>query len=226
MPVVTPSESAARRRSPVQARSRERVERILDAAARVVVEVGVDALTTRNVAEGAGVPVASLYQYFADKEEILLALVERDLAEMDAQVAEDLAALRELSVRAIVETTINAFVKVYHRRPSFVVIWMRGRTNAAIRDYGRAHNQRMARELFAVAKGSGMVLPESTGRFAELAVEVADRLFQIAFEESLTADPLVVDEAVTLVTAYLEKHATDAGITGIPVPGAEPPPAG
>ncbi|NUR09940.1 MAG: TetR/AcrR family transcriptional regulator [Nocardioidaceae bacterium] len=218
--------SPPKRRVPQQVRSRDRVQRILEVTGDLVVSDGVDSLSTRAIASAAGVPVASLYQYFADKEEILLALVERDLAEMDAQVAEDLAALRELSVRAIVETTINAFVKVYHRRPSFVVIWMRGRTNAAIRDYGRAHNQRMARELFAVAKGSGMVLPESTGRFAELAVEVADRLFQIAFEESLTADPLVVDEAVTMVTAYLEKHATDAGITGIPVPGAEPPPAG
>jgi AcrR family transcriptional regulator len=202
---------------PQQVRSRGRVRRILEVTGDLVVSDGVDALSTRAIASAAGLPVASLYQYFADKEEILLALVERDVAEMDAQVAEDLATLRTLSVRAIVETTIRAFVKVYHRRPSFVVIWMRGRTNAAIRDFCRSHNQRVAQDLFAVARGAGMVDPDSTGRFAELAVEVADRLFQIAFEESFSGDPLVIEEAIKMVTAYLETHATPEGIAGVPV---------
>ncbi|WP_278257717.1 TetR family transcriptional regulator [Nocardioides convexus] len=84
-----------RRRLPTQARSRERVERILDGAAQLVVTEGVDGLTTRSIADTAGLPVASLYQYFADKEAVLLALCERDMAEMDDQVAADLAALGE-----------------------------------------------------------------------------------------------------------------------------------
>ena len=54
---------------------------------------GVEALTTRAIATEAGVPVASLYQYFGDKEAVLLALAGRDMEEMDAQVATDLAAL-------------------------------------------------------------------------------------------------------------------------------------
>ena len=81
---------------------------------------------------------------------------------MDAQVAEDLARLHGAERPQLVETTMRAFVKVYHRRPSFVVIWFRGRTNPAIRDYCRAHNQRMARDLFEVARRSGMVVEGST----------------------------------------------------------------
>ena len=203
---------------PQQVRSRDRVQRILEVTGDLVVADGVDALSTRAIAAAANVPVASLYQYFADKEAILLALVERDIAEMDAQVAEDLSRLSVLSVANIVETTVRAFVKVYHRRPSFVVIWMRGRTNAAIRDYGRAHNKRLAHDLFQVARDAGMLPPDAVGQFAELAVEVADRLFPIAFENSLSADPMVVEETIKMVTAYLEKHATPAGIHGIPVP--------
>ena len=65
-----PRSDGSRRRSAAAAASRS----ILDAAARLVVERGVDALTTRDIAEAAGVPVASLYQYFADKEDVLLAL--------------------------------------------------------------------------------------------------------------------------------------------------------
>ena len=74
------------RRVPQQSRSRDRVERILDTAATHVVTEGVETLGTRTIAEAAGVPVASLYQYFADKDDILLALVERDLESLDTLV--------------------------------------------------------------------------------------------------------------------------------------------
>ena len=117
---------------PRQERSRRRVEGLLDAAARIVVERGVDALTTRDIAEAADAPVASLYQYFNDKEDVLLALAQRDMDEMDAQVAEDLAGLKVLSVESLVRTTMNAFVSVYRRRPAFVEIYLRGRTNQAV----------------------------------------------------------------------------------------------
>jgi len=200
---------------PQQVRSRDRVQRILEVTGDLVVSDGVDSLSTRAIAAAANVPVASLYQYFADKEAILLALVERDIAEMDAQVDEDLGQLTVLSVASIVETTVRAFVKVYHRRPSFVVIWMRGRTNPTIRDYGRAHNKRVAHDLFTLARDAGMLPDGAVGQFAELAVEVADRLFQIAFEKSLVADHMVVEETIKMITAYLEKHATPAGIEGV-----------
>ena len=44
---------------------------------------------------------------------------------------------------------------------------------------------------------------------------MGDRLFQIAFEDSLTGDPHVIDEGVALVTGYLETHATRQGIAGV-----------
>lgn len=205
-----------RRRVPQQVRSRDRVERILEVTGELVVAGGVESVTTRSIAAAAEIPVASLYQYFADKESILVALVERDLAEVERQVAEDLAQVPVLSVATMVDTTMRAFVKVYRRRPSCVVIFIRGRTNPVIRDYCRRHNQKMAHNLFLTAQRAGMVVPDSTGLYAELAVEVSDRLFQIAFETSLDGDPHVIDEAVALVTSYLETHATQQGIVGVP----------
>src|SRR5690348_15746447 len=112
--------SGVRRRTPAQARSREKVEKILDAATQVVVAEGVDALTTRAIAAKAGIPVASLYQYFSDRDAVLLALVERDTREMDDQVRADLAELEVLSVSSLVETTMRAYLTVYDRRRDFV----------------------------------------------------------------------------------------------------------
>jgi AcrR family transcriptional regulator len=205
------------RRVPQQERSRRRVEAILDAAARIVVAEGVDAVGTRSIADLAGVPVASLYQYFADKDDILLALVERDVAEMDQRVGERVGALKRISLETLVEATIAAFTEVYAERPAFVMIYLRGRTNQAIRDYGRDHNRKVAAMLFGFAADLGLTVPEVTVLIAELAVEMGDRLFQLAYEETLDGDPAIINEAVTVITTYLERYATPAGLTGIEV---------
>lgn len=212
-PTTDPAPGAVgptRRRLPTQARSRERVERILDAAAQRVLAEGVEGLTTRSIAETAGLPVASLYQYFADKEAVLLALCERDMAEMDDQVAEDLAAAGELTMAGLVETSMRAFVKVYHRRPAFMQIWMRGRTNTAVYDYGRHHNKRITENLLAYAAGLGLIAQGSYSdaeltAIGELAVELGDRAFQLAFERDPHGDEFLIDEAIDLVAGYLDK---------------------
>jgi AcrR family transcriptional regulator len=196
------------RRVPVQARSRRKVGALLDAAERLVVERGVEALTTREIADAAGVPVASLYQWFADKEDVVLALAERDMTEMDEQVAGDLAVRLEhgdLTLAALVETTMRAYVAVYLRRRAFVEIYLRGRGNTAVARFGRTHNARTAHELRALAIESGLAPETLSETAALLAVEVGDRVMQLAFEHDDAGDPTLLAEGITMVTAYLEQ---------------------
>jgi AcrR family transcriptional regulator len=218
MPSVTsPAGTPAQRRTPTQARSRERVERILEAAARILVTRGVHELSTRSVAAAAAMPVASLYQYFADRDAILLALAERDMAEMDDQVRRDLAALPVLSIDSVVETIMRAFLKVYERRTHFVQIWLRGRTNAAVHEFGRQHNRRIAEELRDFAIGAGLARPDMPVAAAELAVEIGDRVFQLAYETRDDGDDFLIGEGIAMVSAYLRGFATPAGLDGVPV---------
>ena len=206
MPAVTalPTTGAnGVRRTPTQTRSRERVERILECASAIVVQHGVDALSTRDIAKAAGVPIASLYQYFADRDAILLALVERDTHEMDEQVAQDLATVEDLSIAALVETTMRAYVKVYARRPDFVEIWLRGRTNPAINEFGRKHNVRTAEELRAFAIEAGLARTDLPAAAAEFAVEIGDRCFQLAYELDLAGDTFLIEQGIVMVSAYL-----------------------
>jgi AcrR family transcriptional regulator len=60
-------------RAPVQARSRATVEAILGGAARVLASRGYSGTTTNHIAEAAGVSIGSLYQYFADKDDVIAA---------------------------------------------------------------------------------------------------------------------------------------------------------
>jgi AcrR family transcriptional regulator len=66
---------------PRQVRSIQTVHAVLDAARRVLHREGAEALNTNRVAAVAGISPGSLYQYFADREMILAALVERDVLE-------------------------------------------------------------------------------------------------------------------------------------------------
>ncbi|MEM9092559.1 MAG: TetR/AcrR family transcriptional regulator [Cyanobacteria bacterium P01_F01_bin.53] len=66
--------SAKMRSQPRQARSQERVNQILDAAEALFIREGYEATKMRALAQAAGVPVGSIYQFFKDKPEILQAL--------------------------------------------------------------------------------------------------------------------------------------------------------
>jgi AcrR family transcriptional regulator len=74
------------RRSPSQARSQHTVACVLEGAARVFRREGFAATTNRIAAE-AGVSIGSLYEYFPNKQALLIALAERHVSEAERGVA-------------------------------------------------------------------------------------------------------------------------------------------
>lgn len=78
-PAAGSSASAAGvlRRVPQQDRGQRRIERILDAAAAVIGEVGVEAASTNAIAARAATSVGSLYQFFPNRDAIVQALAMR-----------------------------------------------------------------------------------------------------------------------------------------------------
>jgi AcrR family transcriptional regulator len=78
-----PSQPSAKpRKRPRQERSQVTVQAILTASAHILTESGYDHFTTNKVAERAGVSIGSLYQYFPNKESLLLALAEHHAHEI------------------------------------------------------------------------------------------------------------------------------------------------
>ncbi len=214
--VAAAASSAGVRRVPVQRRSRDRVERILRAAERTVVRGGVAALTTRSVASAARVPVASVYQYFADREAIIAALIERHVAAMDERLARELAALKTFSVRTLAEATVAAYTAGYQQEPSYVVLWFQGRVNADIASFVRARMDDLAQRYHAFARTAGLTKPGTDVLTFKLAAEMIDAFLAIAYREDLGGDERVVREGLEMVIAAVERHATRDGIRGVP----------
>lgn len=84
------TDQALVRRRPIQTRARHKVELILEAALRILDREGEAALTTNRIAEVAGVSIGTLYQYFADRQAILGALVQRELGALGERIMESL----------------------------------------------------------------------------------------------------------------------------------------
>jgi len=89
---MPPKRQKRPRRKAKQDRARETVEVVLEAAARVLLERGYASATTNRIAEAAGVSVGTVYEYFADKEEVFAALIEREIGRIVAAMAEHTAA--------------------------------------------------------------------------------------------------------------------------------------
>ncbi len=77
-------EKSPLRRAPVQARAKERIERVLDAAEQVFVECGYEAATTNQIAARADTSIGSIYEFFGNKQAMARALAERYLTELTA----------------------------------------------------------------------------------------------------------------------------------------------
>lgn len=76
------------RKIPGQARSRATIEAVLAAAAHILEHDGLGGFNTNAVAERAGVSIGSLYQYFPNKDAILVALIEQQTAAFADSIAE------------------------------------------------------------------------------------------------------------------------------------------
>ncbi|MFW6197641.1 MAG: TetR/AcrR family transcriptional regulator [Myxococcota bacterium] len=119
------------RREPRQARSRQKVTRILAAARRILEQEGSDALNTNHIASEAGVGVGSVYEYFPDKH----AIAKRVLDELPAEEAEvviacfDRVAGQPLgeAIREVVSTVYDLYVRHHGLYRSIWALAPRGR---------------------------------------------------------------------------------------------------
>jgi AcrR family transcriptional regulator len=86
------------RKTPIQQRARRTRERILAGAAHVFAEYGYASGTTDRIAAAAGLSVGSLYQYFPNKDAILLVLAQKHLDQTADVIRETLAETRPAPV--------------------------------------------------------------------------------------------------------------------------------
>lgn len=110
------------RRLPKQQRGKQRVEKILDAAAEIFVEVGYEAATTHAIASRANTAVGSLYQFFPDKSAIFHALEIRHLERVRAMwVKFNMPTLVQLPLRQMTHKLLAAAAELLEQPTSRII---------------------------------------------------------------------------------------------------------
>jgi AcrR family transcriptional regulator len=102
-------QAVARSLDPARARAEKRVQRFLDAALELMSDGGGKDFTVQQVVERSGQSLRSFYQYFAGKDELLLALLEESVRSSADHLERAVAELDDPMAR------LQAFVVEYHR---------------------------------------------------------------------------------------------------------------
>ncbi|HEU4404980.1 MAG TPA: TetR/AcrR family transcriptional regulator [Polyangiaceae bacterium] len=203
-----PPPASPPRAVPAQARSRERYERILDAATAVFAEVGYEAATTEAIAERAATSIGSVYRFFPNKLALFQALIPRYLDQVraifEALVVEGPPAT---SWQALAERAIDAFAAYDLKTPVFRVVWMSLKVTDQLLVEGDLVNREFARRLeLAFASLAPSLEPARRRVVATVVVELVSTMLAIAALRGRDLAPQIVDETKKVVIRYLEPY--------------------
>ena len=197
----------SQRRKPTQARARATMDMIFEATARIIERNGIAALNTNRIAERAGISIGTLYEYFPNKDAILIAMARQRLAEDERLVRQALTGPDADQDVSLARRAIHALVALHEHRP---------KVRRAIMAVHLAHGfgSEHARPVQEIAE---LIVQRNTRLLGDKTAAVLDHasLFVItravigviraAFEERslLPGTTSLEDELVRLVEAYL-----------------------
>jgi len=205
---MRPRKSLQPRKSPIQQRSRLTVDQILEAAARVFAKRGYAGATTNHIAERAGVSIGSLYQYFPNKDTILVALHARHMesaSEVLRRMMEE--ALREKAApEHLLRRFVRQIIEMHASEPALHhVLLYEGPRTPELSEKLHAIEDGMAHAVEQVLAERGGISRSHAKHAAYLVVHVVENM---AHEYVIHPPPdmpieVFVEEFVTMLSGYI-----------------------
>ncbi|MFD7913239.1 TetR/AcrR family transcriptional regulator [Streptomyces sp. NPDC059752] len=193
------------RRAPIQQRSADRLARILDACAELLDETGYENLSTRAVAQRAGVPIGSVYRFFGNKRAMAIALAHRNLDRYADGIADRLIDLPATHWRPVVDAVLDEYLAMKRSVPGFALVDF-GVPAPPAEGPEADPNHQVAARLTELLSAHLALTPDATLERAVLvAVEATDALIQLAFRADPAGDPGIVAETRAMMHAYLAR---------------------
>lgn len=123
------------RRTPAQKRSKQRVEAILLAAKQLIAEKGYARLRIQDIAQRASVNPASIYQYFPEKNAVVLALGQQAVEQWKAGLVDvDLDNSSQEAAFNSIKQVVETFYEAHVADPALVDVWLSISTDKQIQD--------------------------------------------------------------------------------------------
>lgn len=197
------------RKAPRQRRSRETVEVILAATARVLASDGYARASTNRIAEVAGVSVGSIYQYFPNKDALVLAVAEEHAAEMTRLLVQIADTVAEGDLGAAIRRFVEGMIAAHAIDPALHRALVQQVLHLGVDALHEAQEQVRALVvgLLAPYRERLGVADLEIAAFV-LVATVESVIHSAVFEKpELLARPAFADELTRIVTRYLGVEA-------------------
>jgi AcrR family transcriptional regulator len=200
---MSTSNTSPSRRIPQQQRAERRVVQLLDAAAAVLAEAGYDAATMTGIAERAGASIGAVYQYFPNKEAIVLALRNQYGNEMEARWTDVEIFTESMTIEQIAHHFVEVMVSFVDEHPAYFPV-----VDAPVR-YQRdqeARNRLRQRLANVFRTRTPGLSPASAFRVANISLQIIKSMNPLYREVHANPDErqALVHEYKLVLTAYLE----------------------
>jgi AcrR family transcriptional regulator len=188
------------KRLPTQERSVRRVEAILDAAAELLRDHEPEAIGVRELAERAGVPTGTLYQFFEDKDAVLQALAVRFVVAMPGTLDAVLATAGDDWSRTI-GRVVDAYAAMIREHPAIRRLWLAGTLDTATRALEAQADATIAERLGATLRRQAGSRRGTAAQWRAL-VALIDGFLRHAFTEDPGGDEIALREGRRAARAY------------------------
>ena len=200
----SPTQSASDVRSqPVQQRSNGRVKALLDAAAAIIDEQGIDAVTSTSVAYRSGSSVGVLYRYFLNIDALLRTLARRNLDLYMTRVREgsDMAPDHPWSSW---DLTLDSYVELCRNEPSFRVLGFGDRPTEKFLSSDEPNVEFITRHFAdIVAETHSVPVTKDMLFHLQIATSMGLALMTEAFRHDAAGDKAIIEEARRVIGDYL-----------------------
>jgi len=198
------------RRTPVQARSRARVARILDATARIVAEVGFEDASIERIAGKARTSVGSIYQFYPDKLALFRAMVTRHMDQTIAMVDEVLSVWPwSQAWEGLVETLIDGMAAWAQEEPAIKTVWLTAYVNRDIVEESERFDREIARRIESILARYNPALPARRRAIvARAMVEVFGTMLLLTARVPRNEGKAMLEETRHIIIRYLRPELT------------------
>ena len=194
------------RNEPVQQRSVDRVTHLLDAAADLIDERGIDGLTTSDVATRSGSSVGVVYRYFPNIQSLLRALAARNMEKFITRIFGAMTDSTDEWMVAL-DSTIDTYVDLCRNEPGFRALGFGDVIDKRFIQPEVSKNSVLALAFTELIVTKYAAAPSDELSFdVEIIIEIADALLQRAFLYERGGDERFISRLRVIVRDYLSPH--------------------
>jgi AcrR family transcriptional regulator len=201
------------RRVPMQERSHQTVQRVLDGASSLLGQMPLEEVTTTRIAAEAELSIGALYRFFPDKQAIIDAIAVRHVEQFRVSLEHsvlkslerELADLASFNPATLLNDVVDAYVLYLDAHPDFRAISFGRHISAATKEREASPNVGLPALLknFMLER---LGIPNSTELDLMLRVvsEAGERLIAFAYEQPTREErDRVIAEMKRMLSSYL-----------------------